>query len=101
MRIFFRIRDFAERHKRLAVGDRIAFTVEEDAQGSNRAKQAVHVNDGGRLTVANLFVLAGLLVLPILALRHWQVDWRWAGGIGLSMELARLRRLCRRQAERP
>jgi uncharacterized membrane protein YsdA (DUF1294 family)/cold shock CspA family protein len=87
LRIFLHIRDFAERHKRPAVGDKITFIVGQDAQGRTCAKQAVHVNDGGRLTVASLLVLAGLLVLPILALRHWRVDWRWAGGIGLTMTL--------------
>ena len=87
LRIFLHIRDFAERHKPPAVGDRITFIVGQDAQGRTCAKQAVHVNDGGRLTVASLLVLAGLLVLPILALWHWRVDWRWAGGIGATMTL--------------
>ena len=87
LRFFLHIRDFAEHHKRPVVGDRITFIVGQDVQGRTCAKQAVHVNDGGRLTAASLLVLTGLLVLPILALWHWQVDWSWAGGIGVIMSL--------------
>lgn len=87
LRIFLHIRDFAEHHKRPAIGDRITFIVGQDAQGRTCAKQAVHVNDGGRITVANLLLLGALLVLPVLALSHRQADWRWAGGVGLVMTL--------------
>ncbi|MSU57528.1 MAG: DUF1294 domain-containing protein [Pedosphaera sp.] len=87
LRIFLHIRDFAERHKRPVIGDKITFIAGQDAQGRTCAKQAVHVNDGGRITAVNLIVLAGLLVLPVLALWRWRVDWRWAGGLGLMMNL--------------
>jgi uncharacterized membrane protein YsdA (DUF1294 family) len=86
-RVFLHLRDFAEHHQRPAVGDRITFILGQDAQGRMCAKEAVQVNDGGRLTAMNWLVLAGLLLLPVMALRHGQVDWRWAGGIGLTMTL--------------
>ena len=87
VRFFLHIRDFAEHHKQPEVGDKITFILGPDAQGRTCAKQAVHLNDGGRITLLNWLVLAGLLALPVLALRHWQVDWRWTGGVGLSMNV--------------
>ncbi len=84
-RVFLHVRDFAEHHKRPAVGDQIIFYLGQDAQGRTCAKRAVHANDGGRITVLTLLILAGLLLLPVLALRHWQVDWRWVCGTGLAM----------------
>jgi len=79
------VRDFAEHHKKPVVGDKISFQPGQDRRGPTCAKQAVHVNDGGRITMSAWFVLTGLLVLPVLALWHGHVDWRWAGGIGLTM----------------
>lgn len=84
-RVFLHVREFAKLHKKPAVGDKIAFLPGQDNHGRTCAKHAVHVHDGGRITLVALIVLAGLLVLPVLALRHARVDWRWAVGIGLAM----------------
>ncbi len=84
-RVFLHRREFAERHKRPAVGDVIRFKVGADAQGRTCAKEAVHVNDGGRITALAMVVLVGLLVLPVLALFRCNVDWLWAGGYALVM----------------
>jgi len=87
LRIFLHHRDFAERHKRPAVGDNITFVVGQDPQGRSCAQQAIHVNDGGRITLLNLLVLVALLVLPVLALWRWRVDWRWAVGVSVAISL--------------
>jgi uncharacterized membrane protein YsdA (DUF1294 family) len=42
-------------------------------------------NDSGRVTLMNLLVLCGLLVMPAVALRHLKVDWRLAAGVGSTM----------------
>jgi uncharacterized membrane protein YsdA (DUF1294 family)/cold shock CspA family protein len=78
-RLFLHRRDFAERHKRPAVDDVIRFTVGVDAQGRTCAKEAVHVNDGGRFTPLALLVLMVLLVLPAIALYRSAADFRWVG----------------------
>ena len=78
-RLFLHWRDFAERHKRPAVGDVIRFTCGVDAKGRTCAKNAVHVNDGGRITVLAVLVLACLLVMPVIALHRRGVDLRWVG----------------------
>jgi uncharacterized membrane protein YsdA (DUF1294 family)/cold shock CspA family protein len=79
-RVFLHRREFAEHHKRPAVGDVIRFLVGVDVHGRTCAKEAVHVNDGGRLTLLAVVILLGLLVLPLFALYRSGVDWRWAGG---------------------
>lgn len=66
-RAFLHINEFAERHKRPAVGDSIQFELGTDAKGRSCAKRAVHVRDGGRFTYAHLLVLVGLLALPAAA----------------------------------
>lgn len=78
-RLFLHRRDFAERHKRPAVGDAIRFIGGVDAQGRTCAKNAVHVNDGGRITGLAVLLLASLLILPALALYRRGVDFRWVG----------------------
>lgn len=87
-RLFLHRRDFAERHKRPAVGDVIRFVGGVDAKGRTCAREAVHANDGGRLTVLTLGVLGTLLVLPALALYRSGVDWRWAGGYAVLVSAA-------------
>lgn len=79
-RVFLHRRDFAERHKRPAVGDVVRFTVGVDARGRTCAKDAVHVNDGGRLSLRVVVVLLGLLTLPAIAVYRSGADWRLAGG---------------------
>jgi uncharacterized membrane protein YsdA (DUF1294 family)/cold shock CspA family protein len=78
-KLFLHRREFAERHKRPAVGDVIRFTVGVDAQGRTCAREAAHVNDGGRFTPLALMVLMGLLVLPAVALYRSAADFRWVG----------------------
>lgn len=87
-KVFLHRRDFAERHKRPAVGDVIRFTLGQDAKGRTCGKDAVHVNDGGRITVLAVLVLACLLVLPAVALHRLGVDWRWSSACVLAMGLA-------------
>lgn len=84
-RVFLYRRDFSERHKRPQVGDWIRFTVGVDAQKRTCAKEAVHVNDGGRLTLVSMVVLLGLLVLPSFAIYRTGVDWRWPGGYAAAI----------------
>jgi uncharacterized membrane protein YsdA (DUF1294 family)/cold shock CspA family protein len=85
-RLFLHRRDFAERHKRPAVGDVIRFLPGTDAQGRTCATKAVHVNDGGRITPWDVLLLACLLVLPAIALHRYGADWRWVGAVVLVME---------------
>lgn len=66
-RIFLHIRDFSERHKTPAIGDRIRFQTGTDAKGRPCAVKAAHVNDGGRFGFGSLIVLALLLFLPVVA----------------------------------
>ena len=77
-RLFLHIRDFAERHKRPEVGDMIRFTIGTDPKGRVCAREAVHVNDGGRITYLNLIVLAVLVLAPLIALYRLAPDPRLA-----------------------
>jgi uncharacterized membrane protein YsdA (DUF1294 family)/cold shock CspA family protein len=86
-KLFLHHRDFAEHHKRPAVGDVIRFTVGLDAQGRTCAKNAAHINDGGRLTVLAILWLLCLLVLPAIALYRYAVDYRWAALYGVVLGL--------------
>ena len=84
-RTFLHIRDFAKRHKRPEVGDVVRFTAGTDRKGRTCAKDAEHLNDGGRFTVSNLIFLLGLLVLPLLAAIHLTVDHRLIGGYAVAI----------------
>ena len=75
-RVFLHIRDFSEHHKRPEVGDRIAFFLGVDHRGRRCATGARHVNDGGRITLANIAFAALLLILPIMALSQGPFDKR-------------------------
>jgi len=86
-RVFLHSRDFAERHKRPEVGDRIHFVMGEDAKGRPCAKHAVHVNDGGRITALHLISVICLLVLPAVALQRRGMDFRWVGAYSLVVGL--------------
>ena len=57
----------------------------QDAKGRTCATNAVHVNDGGRITVLNVLVTVGLLVLPALALQRRALDFRWVGACALGL----------------
>jgi uncharacterized membrane protein YsdA (DUF1294 family)/cold shock CspA family protein len=78
-RVFLHRRDFIQHHKKPAVGDDVRCTLGKDAKGRTCATNAAHVNDGGRVTVANVLVTFGLLVLPGLALQRQAADFRWVG----------------------
>jgi cold shock CspA family protein len=80
-RLFLHRRDFAELHKRPEVGDVIRFTVGSDAKGRPCAQNAVHVNDGGRITLIALAVLLSLLLLPLTAAYRLGLDMRWVSGL--------------------
>jgi len=45
------------------------------------------VNDGGQITFANMLILAGLLVLPAIALQRQVIDWRWMGAYLLAINV--------------
>jgi len=78
-RVFLHHHDFAEHHKRPAVGETVRFTLGNDDKGRTCATNVAHMNDGGRITVLNMLVTAGLLVLPAIALQRRAVDFLWAG----------------------
>lgn len=84
-RVFLHRRDFAEWHKRPVVGDVIRFTMGVDARGRTCGKNAVHLNDGGRITAPAILLLLCLLVLPALALHQRSVDSGWAVAYALLM----------------
>jgi uncharacterized membrane protein YsdA (DUF1294 family)/cold shock CspA family protein len=86
-RVFLHHRDFAERHKRPAIGDVVSFTMGHDAKGRPCAQHAVHLNDGGKITLFTVIFLACLLALPTLALIRLKVDLRWSALIALSTGL--------------
>ncbi len=66
-RAFLHINDFAERHKRPAVGDEVRFVLGNDSKGRVCATRAAHLRDGGCFTVNHFLALLGLLVLPSMA----------------------------------
>ena len=84
-RVFLHRRDFVEHQKGPAVGDAVRFMLGQDAKGRTCATNAVHVNDGGRITVLNVLVTIGLLVLPALALQRRALDFRWVGAYVLVL----------------
>ncbi len=86
-KVFLHWRDFAEHHKTPAVGDVIRFTLGRDAKGRTCATNAVHVNDGGRITLWAVLLLAGLLLLPVMALYRRDLDFRWIGAYVLVINL--------------
>lgn len=69
-RLFIHRKDFAEHHKRPTKGDRIRYRVGTDTKGRRCAVQAVHVNDGGKITVLTWLGLVLLLLMPVLAWSH-------------------------------
>lgn len=86
-RVFLHRRDFIDQHRRPAVGDVVHFTLGKDAKGRTCATNAVHVKDGGRITVKSLVLLACLLVLPAIALHQSGVGLHWAGAYLLVLAL--------------
>lgn len=86
-KVFLHRRGFVERHKKPEVGDAISFTMGKDAKGRSCATNAIHVNDGGRISVLTLVVLGCLLVLPGYALQRHGPAFIWGGGLVLGMSL--------------
>ncbi len=84
-RVFLHRGDFVEHHKIPTVGDAIRFTMGRDAKGRTCAINARHVNDGGQITVLNVLVAVGLLVLPVIALQRRAADFRWVGAYALLL----------------
>jgi uncharacterized membrane protein YsdA (DUF1294 family) len=84
-RVFLHRRDFVEHHKQPAVGDTVRFILSKDAKGRTCATNAMHVNDGGRITMLNLMMMVSLLVLPAIALQRRGADFRWVGGYVLAL----------------
>lgn len=76
-RVFLHYREFAERHKRPEVGDQIRFTLGTDARNRPCAQNAIHLNDGGRITPLDIILLCGLLALPIYSLTRAGAELRW------------------------
>jgi uncharacterized membrane protein YsdA (DUF1294 family) len=85
-RVFLHRRDFVEFHKPPTIGDRIEFSVGVDGKGRTCARGATHRNDGGKLGMKDLFALAGLLALPMLAVARINMGFRWwaAYALGIS-----------------
>jgi uncharacterized membrane protein YsdA (DUF1294 family)/cold shock CspA family protein len=81
-RLFLHRRDFAERHKRPEVGDVIQFQLGTDMKGRPCAVNAVHLNDGGKITLPNLFCIVLLLTLPLLVLYRLGTLGLYAAGYG-------------------
>jgi uncharacterized membrane protein YsdA (DUF1294 family)/cold shock CspA family protein len=68
--VFLHLREFSERHKQPELGDQITFVMGADKLGRPCAREARHVNDGGRFRVGHFALLAALLVLPGFACLH-------------------------------
>ena len=84
-RVFLHRRDFVQHHKKPAGRDAVRFMLGKDAKGRTCATNAVHVNDGGRITVLNVLTTVGMLVLPAIALQRRAADFRWVGAGMLVM----------------
>lgn len=82
-RVFLHKNNFAERHKKPEVGDEIRFVMGKDAKGRDCATHAVHVNDGGRISLLNISVLSLLLGLPVIAVQRLNLDIRWVGAYAI------------------
>jgi uncharacterized membrane protein YsdA (DUF1294 family)/cold shock CspA family protein len=78
-RIFLHRRDFADRRKRIEVGDRVRFTAGLGPTGRTCARGAIHLNDGGRFGMVALLLLTALLAVPALAVAKLPIDLRAVG----------------------
>ncbi|MGB0991166.1 MAG: DUF1294 domain-containing protein [Akkermansiaceae bacterium] len=70
-KLFLHHRDFAEHHKRPCKGDKIRYKIGSDSKGRRCAVEAVHVNDGGRITLFTWLTLMLLVAAPALAWSHF------------------------------
>jgi uncharacterized membrane protein YsdA (DUF1294 family)/cold shock CspA family protein len=79
-KVFLHRREFSERRKDIELGDRITFLMGMDAKGRPCATGAGHVGHGGFLNDVHLILLAGLLILPGIAMSRLSAQWMYAGG---------------------
>lgn len=70
-KLFLHHRDFAEYHKRPCKGDKIRYKIGSDPKGRRCAVEAVHVNDGGKITPLTWLALILLVTAPALAWSHF------------------------------
>lgn len=86
-RVGLRRDDFVILHKRPEAGDVVDFLLGKDDQGRVCARAVEHHNDGGRIRLWHLGMLAGLLAAPGCAL--WRLvdrnDWRLVVGCALGL----------------
>jgi uncharacterized membrane protein YsdA (DUF1294 family)/cold shock CspA family protein len=66
-KVFVHVRDFEERIKRPAAGDRVSFIMGADAQGRRCATRVKQLGYGGALGPGALVAFLGLLILPAVA----------------------------------
>ncbi|QQL45734.1 DUF1294 domain-containing protein [Sulfuriroseicoccus oceanibius] len=66
-RLFLHIKDFSEHHKRPEPGDQITYELGTDQKGRPCAVNAIHVNDGGKVTTRTLGTLGLLTLIPLIA----------------------------------
>lgn len=72
-KLFLHRKDFSERHKRPSKGDRIHYQLGADPKGRKCAVEAVHVNDGGKLTFFTWLNLSLIVLIPALAINKFIV----------------------------
>ncbi len=86
--ILFR-ESFVVHHKRPEVGDVVEFRIGKDGEGRICALEVEHHNDGGRIRLWHLVVVAVLLVAPGWA--TWQMagrnDWRLVAGCAAGLSV--------------
>ena len=86
-RVFLHWKDFTERQRRPAVGDVVSFELGSDPKGRRCAINAQQVNKGGRVSFLTWGVFAGLMVLPVLALRELDTNLLWLIGYALAINV--------------
>jgi len=67
-RVILHSRDVVERRDRPELGDRIVFSLGTDVQGRTCAKHARQLDGGGKIKPVQGALLAGLMVVPIMAI---------------------------------
>ena len=75
-RVFCHIRDFSGRRRQPVVGDNVRFQLGSDAKGRVCAKEVAYANNRQRLGWLDGVILAGLLLLPAIAVVNGGFD-RW------------------------
>ncbi len=88
-RTFVHIREFEDRIKRPAIGDKVTFSLGSDAAGRSCAKQIVQEGWGGGFGLGALAMLVALLVAPVLAGRRFipAEFWLEVGGVAAALSL--------------